>query len=359
MALIRENGGNGGGTVGEDGGSSRGTSYIGSGGTQTAGGAQSSSTYATAGSLGIGGDYTGTLGGSAGGGGYYGGGGGHWGGAGGGGSAYVGGVTSGGTIIHGQSGFIPNPDPTGNGTVVITAMIPCTGTPTAGTASATLRNCINDPFTLSVIGASAAANITYQWQQSPQGAGTWTDIAGATSTAYMITNQSASTDYRFVVVCTNSNMSDTSNVLTVSQAAPQTLYENFDTTSVGSSSNATYPNCWSYIDDVTSTGYGYTIASDPLSSPHTFRLYRTNSTTNSTQELVLISPETDNLGNGTKQLRFYMRSYSTINYDNKLEILSMPSATYSRGYHFSHSNKYNCNRTELARIYSANSCHNQ
>src|SRR5690606_34098204 len=104
------------------------------------------------------------------------------------------------------------------------------------------------------------------------------------------------------------------------------------TTATGSSSNPSLPDCWSYIDDVTSTGYGYTIASTPLSSPNTFRLYRTNSTTNSTQELVLVSPETNNLGNGTpKQLRFYMRSYSTTTYDNKLEILSIPSATSTAG----------------------------
>src|SRR5690606_17855649 len=109
------------------------------------------------------------------------------------------------------------------------------------------------------------------------------------------------------------------------------LFEDFDSTPVGSTSNATIPECWSYIDDVTSTGYGYTIASDPLSGANSFRLHRTNSSGNSSQELVLISPETDNLGNGTKQLRFYARSYLTTTYVNKLEILSMPSDTTTVG----------------------------
>src|SRR5690606_18853789 len=79
------------------------------------------------------------------------------------------------------------------------------------------------------------------------------------------------------------------------------------------------------------TGYVYTIASTPQSNPNSFRLHRTNSTTNSTQELVLVSPETNDLGNGSKQLRFSVRSYSTTNYINQLEIISMPSDTTTVG----------------------------
>src|SRR5690606_9655966 len=81
------------------------------------------------------------------------------------------------------------------------------------------------------------------------------------------------------------------------------------------------------------TGYGYTIASTPQSTPNTFRLYRTNSTTNASQDLVLISPQTENLGNGTKQLRFSVRSYGTATtaYINQLEILSMPDPTTTSG----------------------------
>src|SRR5690554_1720684 len=54
------------------------------------------------------------------------------------------------------------------------------------------------------------------------------------------------------------------------------------------------PDCWSYIDDVVSTGYGYTIASKPLSDAHTIMMYITNSTTNSSKSLVLISLEHNN-----------------------------------------------------------------
>lgn len=119
------NGGNGGGSAGLNGTSSRGQTYAGGGGTQTAGGTGATGgipAYSMAGGLGIGGDYVGTLGGTAGGGGYYGGGSGHWGGAGGGGSAYIGGVTGGITAEVSQPGFVTNPDPSGNGLVVITSL---------------------------------------------------------------------------------------------------------------------------------------------------------------------------------------------------------------------------------------------
>src|SRR5690606_16919823 len=98
--------------------------------------------------------------------------------------------------------------------------------------------------------------------------------------------------------------------------------ENFDTTATGTTSAPSVPTCWSYIDDIASTGYGYTISSTPQSSPNTFRLYRTNSTSNSSQDLVLVSPQTDNLGNGTKQLRFSVRSYSTRSEEHTSELQS-------------------------------------
>src|SRR5690606_19752684 len=111
------------------------------------------------------------------------------------------------------------------------------------------------------------------------------------------------------------------------------FYENFDNTSTGSASKtgSNYPDCWNYIDSTT-TGYGYVVASNPQSSPRVYRLYRANTASGaSTEEIVLVSPQTNNLGNGTKQLRFSVRSYSTTTYDNKLEILSMPDPTTTTG----------------------------
>ena len=216
--------------------------------------------------------------------------------------------------------------------ITVVPATPCSGTPTAGIASATPRACTSQPFTLSVVGTTIAANMTYQWQSSPAGAGTFTNIGTATNMFHTVTNQIAATDYRFIATCTTSNSTDTSNVVTVIQpAGAGNFIENFDTTTVGSTTVPSVPVCWSYIDEVTTTGYGYTIAETPLSTPRAFRLHRTNSTANSSQNLVLVSPETVNLGNGTKQLRFFARSYGTTAYVNKLEILSMSSNTSVTG----------------------------
>src|SRR5690606_22170596 len=184
---------------------------------------------------------------------------------------------------------------------------PCTGTPTAGTASITpaTRTCASESFTLTVSGSTRGGGITYQWQRSDAGANNFSDITGATSSSYTITNQTAASEYRYLVTCTNCNSTDTSNVVTMSQPSLiSNLSENFDTTAVGSSTSASIPSCWSYIDEITTTGYGYVEAATAQSAPNSFRLYRTNSTTNAPENLVLISPQTDNLGNGTKQLRF-------------------------------------------------------
>src|SRR5690606_36831894 len=80
--------------------------------------------------------------------------------------------------------------------------------------------------------------------------------------------------------------------------------ENFDTTATGSSSNNSVPSCWSFLDEVTTSGYGYVEAATAQSLANSFRLYRTNTTGNAAENIVLISPESDNLVNGTKQLRF-------------------------------------------------------
>src|SRR5690554_204418 len=324
----------GGGLIGAN---SNGTNP-GQGGTQTAGGAAGAGTGGSAGTAGQGGQSLDMAG--AGGGGWYGGGAGggsvlgNTSNGGGGGSGYVGGigVTNAITLRHDEPGFVTNPDTSGNGTVIITSLTPCAGTPTSGTASATPRSCTSEPFTLSLSGATTGGGLTYQWQRSDAGANNFSNISGATTDSYTVTNQTVASDYRCIITCTNSNSSDTSNIVSVAQTVAGNFTQNFDTTSTGGASkaNANWPTCWGYIDSVT-TGYGYVLSSTPQSSPNVYRMYRTNTTTGASQELVLVSPTTDNLGNGTKQLRFSVRSYSTTTYVNKLEILSMPDPTTTTG----------------------------
>src|SRR5690606_3036381 len=204
---------------------------------------------------------------------------------------------------------------------------PCSGTPTAGTATVSTRNCASEPVTLALTGNTIASGMTIQWQSSPAGANTFTNISGATNASYTVTNQTASTDYRCIVTCTNSNNSATSNIVTAIQPTALTnLSENFDTTPTGSTSNVSIPACWSFFTDITSTVYSYVEAATARSAANSFRLYRSNTTANSAQSMVLLSPETVNLGNGTKQLRFYAMATNT-NASNILEIVRANGTT--------------------------------
>src|SRR5690606_33888881 len=82
------------------------------------------------------------------------------------------------------------------------------------------------------------------------------------------------------------------------------------------------------LDEVTTSGYGYVEAATAQSLANSFRLYRTNTTGNAAENIVLISPETVNLGNGTKQLRFSAMATNT-NAVNVLQIVSSNGTTAS------------------------------
>lgn len=91
----------------------------------------------------------------------------------------------------------------------------CSGTPTAGTATASpLVVCSAGGTTaLKLTGASALCGISYQWQSSSNNS-TWSNIAGATSTTYTAT-VSATTYYRCVVTCGASSSNTASVLVTV------------------------------------------------------------------------------------------------------------------------------------------------
>jgi len=72
----------------------------------------------------------------------------------------------------------------------------CSGTPTAGTATATPASiCPGLSSTLTLAGNSIGNGITFQWQSGPTSTGPWTNISGATSTSYVVT-PAVSTWYR-------------------------------------------------------------------------------------------------------------------------------------------------------------------
>ncbi len=97
----------------------------------------------------------------------------------------------------------------------------CSGTPTSTLTASVTSACTATPFTLTRVGAPGTG-LTYQVQSSPQGANTWTTIG--TTMPHTVASQSASTDYRIIVTCTNSSLTHTSAPLTVTQNPPMNCY---------------------------------------------------------------------------------------------------------------------------------------
>ena len=75
-------------------------------------------------------------------------------------------------------------------------------TTTSGGTTPVTAACSGASFYLSLGGLGTQTGYTFQWQASPNGT-TWTNIAGATSATYTVTNQTAATSYRAQVGCIN------------------------------------------------------------------------------------------------------------------------------------------------------------
>jgi GEVED domain/Secretion system C-terminal sorting domain len=99
--------------------------------------------------------------------------------------------------------------------LVQTLANPCSGAPISGTATTSVGTvCSGATVNLNTTGGSTELGITYQWQSSPAGVNTFTNIAGATTKAYT-TTVTANTDYQCVVTCTASGLFSTSTIVTV------------------------------------------------------------------------------------------------------------------------------------------------
>lgn len=91
----------------------------------------------------------------------------------------------------------------------------CTGTPVAGSVSATSTSiCFGRSTTLSLPTATTGAGISYQWQSSPDGVLPYTNITGATSSTYVAT-PSGPTFYRCIVTCSSGPSSATSSPIQI------------------------------------------------------------------------------------------------------------------------------------------------
>lgn len=95
--------------------------------------------------------------------------------------------------------------------------------PSVGSIASDSALCISGDSDLSLNVSNLGAE--YQWQSSPAGAGSWTNISGATLETYTATGITASTDYRCLITCASvpvATISPTS-VVPVTVSNPQVL----------------------------------------------------------------------------------------------------------------------------------------
>ena len=133
----------------------------------------------------------------------------------------------------------------------------CTGTPVAGTATATVSLACGDPFTLNLVGNSTGSLTTFQWQSSPVGLNIWTNLGTAQTSPNYTTTQSSPQDYQCIVTCTApGGASSTSTVLSLGQNTVANCY----CIPSGPASSTNYINGFSTsgaVVNITNTGTTY------------------------------------------------------------------------------------------------------
>ncbi|MGC4058778.1 MAG: hypothetical protein QM743_11765 [Chitinophagaceae bacterium] len=145
---------------------------------------------------------------------------------------------------------------------------PCSAKPSAGAAKASptmICSAGTSGTTLSLVGLSAASDLTYQWQESTT-PGTWSNISGATSPSYTTGPVSVVTCYRCVVTCPliGTPNSDTSAATCVSIAPIVPPYiETFESATPGVNQPcASFTSSWD-ASTGTSTYTGWGIKGTP------------------------------------------------------------------------------------------------
>jgi hypothetical protein len=103
-------------------------------------------------------------------------------------------------------------------TLEVTTGVACAGTPTGVVITPSVAEyCTVGSSNLLVTTTSGGTSLSYQWQSSPAGTNTFTNIIGANDTYYAATNINTSTDFRCIVSCGGN--SSTSNIATITITA--------------------------------------------------------------------------------------------------------------------------------------------
>ena len=109
-------------------------------------------------------------------------------------------------------------------TIIIADPVPCSGTPTGGTAAiAPGTGTPSSNFNVSVTGSSIASGLSYQWQISNDGSTAWADIAAATAvgttTLTAVPLTSTTRYYRRKITCSNGGADAYSTVVSFTTTA--------------------------------------------------------------------------------------------------------------------------------------------
>ncbi|MBW8361059.1 MAG: fibronectin type III domain-containing protein [Kaistella sp.] len=176
---------------------------------------------------------------------------------------------------------------------------------------------------------AGAYDIYYSTSNTPPTAATVLDATNSvtvTTASGTITGLTPGTDY-FVWVRAKCSTTDNSiwsfetTFVTLCVPVNVPYSQNFDTTSTGSTTNTNAPNCWSYLETSGFTGYGYVSTTNANSAPNGYYLYNSTATTGSN---MLISPQTQNLSDGLRRVRFSARSGAN-NYTLEVGTMSDPT----------------------------------
>lgn len=209
-------------------------------------------------------------------------------------------------------------------------------------------NIVADPLTIT----TTSATVTWNSSQDPgvtayeyevrtsgaagSGATGLVSTGTTTSTSVNLTGLTASTNYTVYVraICGGSTIGDWTKdpgqFYTQCDIVTGSFFEGFENTPSGNSNNNTVPYCWTYAANIPSSAYGYTDANSMRTGSKGFFVYRYNYTSTGAPnpsyqgDMLLISPQTDDLGKGTKRLRFWARMpYSGTSYLTSFEVYSM------------------------------------
>lgn len=203
---------------------------------------------------------------------------------------------------------------------------PCIGAPSAGILTTSGNACVGKSFNLQALGTTLAGNLSYSWQSSLNGT-LWTTITGATLGNFTTPPLYDTIQYRMIVTCLGSNISDTSNPLVFNVSSPiyatvpyaqsfETWMSNCDTVDIPSlnwvNNPSTGDNSWRR-EDQGGTAWGFVFGDYQPSSKHLNHSARFHSS---------VSGGTGNLelfmncsSPGIKELQFYYIN-PTSNFDS-------------------------------------------